>query len=83
MKKGKSKPAVIANCSSCCDPTQPHHVVPGVLLMDNSVHGLRFERCDECQRFASDEDAILSIAASLRIASRAAFASARRLGAKS
>lgn len=30
----------------------------GWLLVDNSDHGLRFERCDACERFASDETAI-------------------------
>lgn len=38
----------------------------GWLLMDNSDHGLRIERCDSCEMFASDDEAVTYVAEALK-----------------
>ena len=30
----------------------------GALLQDNDIHGLRIERCDACEQFCSDDEAV-------------------------
>lgn len=35
---------------------------PGWLLADNSDHGLRIERCDACEHFKSDDEAVEHVA---------------------
>jgi hypothetical protein len=41
-------------CEACGDK--------GWLLVENSDHSLRFERCDACQKFESDEAALKAVA---------------------